>query len=268
MFRRIFLVLLAVCLLQTITPHSLVTSLAARENLQESKNADGLLRNRDIILLAKAGVPEEMILAKLKASKNEFEITPDKLRELKSAGLSDAVIVAMVEKAGSGQTAETASEAATKEAKLPDGTKIEIEAPFPISSLHFKPGDEISFRVVDPLIIDGVKVIEQGATATGRVERAKRGGHFGKAGLLTWAMKSVTAIDGAQIPLRVVPLRQRGDSKGAKVATQMIITGALLPFIAPVALLHGFKRGGDAYIPAGKRYEVYVNGEVVVRGRP
>ncbi len=50
----------------------------------------------------------------------------------------------------------------------------------------------------------------------------------------------------------------RGDSKGAKVATAMIITGALMPLIAPVALLHGFKRGENAYIPAGKRYTLFI----------
>jgi hypothetical protein len=61
------------------------------------------------------------------------------------------------------------------------------------------------------------------------------------------------------VPVRAVSVRLRGDSKSAKVATQMIITGALLPFIAPVALLHGFKRGNDAFIPAGKRYSLFVD---------
>jgi hypothetical protein len=51
------------------------------------------------------------------------------------------------------------------------------------------------------------------------------------------------------------------------VATQMVVTGALLLFFAPVALLHGFKRGKDAFIPAGKRYDVFVNGEAVVKVR-
>lgn len=144
--------------------------------------------------------------------------------------------------------------------KIPDGTPIEIEAPYTVRSMDFKPKDKISFRVVDPIKVNGITVIEQGATATGRIERSKRGGHWGKAGLLVWSMQTVTAVDGSQIPLRVAPLRLRGDSKGAKVATQMIITGALLSFIAPVALLHGFKRGKDAYIPAGKRYSVFVEG--------
>ena len=132
--------------------------------------------------------------------------------------------------------------------------------------MDFKPNDEISFRVVNPIKIDGVTVIEQGATATGRIARAKRGGHFGKAGfILSGNMQTVTAIDGSQVPLRNVQVRLRGDSKAAKVATQMIITGALLPLIAPVALLYGFKRGEDAFIPAGKRYEVFVNNQTSVK---
>jgi hypothetical protein len=48
----------------------------------------------------------------------------------------------------------------------------------------------------------------------------------------------------------------------------MIITGALMPLIAPVALLHGFKRGKDAYIPAGKRYSIFVEGNVPVTPEP
>jgi len=146
----------------------------------------------------------------------------------------------------------------TSAIKIPDGTPVEIEAPYTFSSMDFKPEDKISFRVVDAVRIDGVTVIEQGATATGLVEKAKRGGHWGKAGTLVWTMRTVSAADGSQVPVRATSVRLRGDSKGAKVATAMIITGALMPLIAPVALLHGFKRGENAYIPAGKRYTLFV----------
>ena len=149
--------------------------------------------------------------------------------------------------------------------KIPDGTPIEVEAPYMYRSMDFKPDDRISFRVVNPVKLDGVTLVEQGANATGRIERAKRGGHWGKAGLLVWTMQSVTAVDGSQVPVRPTSIRLRGDSKGAKVATQMIITGALMPLIAPVALLHGFKRGHDAFIPQGKRYSLVVNGDAAVR---
>jgi hypothetical protein len=153
----------------------------------------------------------------------------------------------------------------TTDVEIPDGTQIEIESPFTLSSMHFKPKDVISFRVVNPVRINGLIVIHQGATVTGRIVKAKRGGHFGKAGFFSWTIESVTAADGSQVALRPMPLRQRGDSKSAKVATKMVVTGVLLPWIAPVALLHGFKRGGDAYIPAGKRFEVFVHGQTKVK---
>lgn len=160
---------------------------------------------------------------------------------------------------------------------IPDGTPVNIEAPYTLSSMDFKAHDKLSFRVVDPVKVDGVTVVEQGATATAQVVKAKRGGHWGKAGLFVFTMQSVTAVDGTQIPLRTTQVRLRGDSKGAKVATAMIITGALMPLIAPVALLHGFKRGKDAFIPAGKRYSVFVDSSVAdqnlrekdsVKGKP
>ena len=149
--------------------------------------------------------------------------------------------------------------------RIPDGTPIEVEAPYMYRSMDFKPNDRISFRVVNPVKIEGVTLVEQGANATGKIERAKRGGHWGKAGLLVWTMQSVTAVDGSQVPVRPKSTRLRGDSKGAKVATAMIITGALMPLIAPVALLHGFKRGHDAFIPQGKRYSLVVDGDAAVR---
>ncbi len=151
---------------------------------------------------------------------------------------------------------------------IPDGTQVNVEAPYTINSMDFKANDTISFRVVDPVKVNGVTVIEQGATAAARILRAKRGGHWGKAGLFVFTMQSVTAVDGSQIPLRTQQVRLRGDSKGAKVAASMIITGALMPFIAPVALLHGFKRGKDAFIPAGKRYSVFVDSASPIQSLP
>lgn len=173
---------------------------------------------------------------------------------------SPAPQTAAIETIQPSQTSEpqTPTQAKSSSVKIPDGTPVEIESPYTLSSMDFKPEDKISFRVVDAVKIAGVTVIEQGATATGVVEKSKRGGHWGKAGLFVWTMQTVTAADGSQVPVRGTSVRLRGDSKGAKVATAMIITGALMPLIAPAALLHGFKRGENAYIPAGKRYTLFV----------
>jgi hypothetical protein len=178
-------------------------------------------------------------------------VAAQEIQQEQNSGTKSSVVVAKI---------PSPPEAAKPVLQIPDGTQIDIEAPYTLNSMDFKPNDKISFRVVNPVKVNGVTVIEQGAIATGKIDKAKRGGHFGKAGLFVWTMQTVTGVDGSQIPLRVAPTRVRGDSKAAKVATQMILTGALLPLIAPVALLHGFKRGKDAFIPAGKRYSVYVEG--------
>jgi len=267
MMRPISLFLAVLLLLQTafvvVTGQSI-----ARKDLHLSETTTTPLTNQDVLLLARAKLTPEVIIAKIKTSPCAFEVSPAELQELKTGGVPDEVITAMVEavRLSNAGAPESSEPQRIEHLQIPDGTLVEIEAPYRVNSKEFKPNDEISFRVINPIKINGVTVIDQGATV-GRIEKAKRGGHFGKAGLLVWTMQTVTAADGSQVPLRAVQERLRGDSKAAKVATQMIITGALLPIIAPVALLHGFKRGKDAFIPAGKRYDVFVNGQAVVKGR-
>jgi hypothetical protein len=77
----------------------------------------------------------------------------------------------------------------TRELTLPAGTPIEVEVAYTVNSLDIKPGEHISFRVLVPIVIDGVAVIEKGALVTARVTQAKRGGHWGKGGKLAWIME-------------------------------------------------------------------------------
>ena len=147
---------------------------------------------------------------------------------------------------------------------IPRGTVIEIETAYRVSSQETKPGEAITFKVLKPVQVGEHTVIAAGAIATGRAVLASRGGHFGRAGRLSWTMETVTAVDNSSVPIQAAG-RVVGDSKGAKVATRMAVTGALLWPIAPVALLHGFKRGENAFLPQGKRYEVTVSADTIVR---
>ena len=76
-------------------------------------------------------------------------------------------------------------------------------------------------------------------------------------------MKDVVAVDGSKIPLEFAK-RTKGDSKGGTVATAVVVTGVLF---WPAAPLWGFKKGKDAKVPAGSRFEVAVHGSVVVKVR-
>src|SRR5205807_10617502 len=118
--------------------------------------------------------------------------------------------------------------ASSREIKIPPGTPLEIEAAHTVTSLSVRPNDFLSFRVLIPIKIDGVTLIEGNALVTGRVVEAKRGGHWGKAGRLTWIMLDVVAADGTRVPLQAKKDLSsdkngiRGTSHGGEVAATSV----------------------------------------------
>ena len=156
-----------------------------------------------------------------------------------------------------------------RELKIPAGTPLEIETAYTVNSQYVRPEELISFRVVVPIKVDGVTVVEEYSLVTGRIVEAKRGGHWGKAGKLSWIMQDVVATDLTRVPLKArndspSDNRMTGTSHGGQVATQMIIMGALMPLVAPLALTAGFRRGENAVLPEGKRFIVFVKSDTVV----
>ena len=148
--------------------------------------------------------------------------------------------------------------------KIPAGTPLEIEAIHTVQSVNVRPNDYLSFRVLVPIRIDDVTVIEKDALVTGRVVEAKRGGRWGKAGKLSWIMMDVVAVDLSRVPVQVSKdspdnrNRIRGISHGGEVAARTAVL-ALFPPAAAIAIVGGaFKRGGDAVLPEGKRFVIYV----------
>ena len=167
-----------------------------------------------------------------------------------------------------------ASQASAREVKIPAGTAIDIEASNAVSSLDAQPGDLLTFRVLIPVKVDNAIVIDKKAIVTARLVKAKRAGHWGKAGKLVWTMQDVVAVDLTRVALMAnpdFPGGQQGligQSHGAEVATKTAVMGALLAptvVLAPLALMQGFKRGEQAVLPEGKRLIVYVLKETVVR---
>lgn len=74
-----------------------MVSASAFEKLpEEVRPAESTLRNEDIIKLAKVGINDALILAKIGSSKCQFDTSTDALIQLKQSGVSDAVLKAMV----------------------------------------------------------------------------------------------------------------------------------------------------------------------------
>ena len=150
--------------------------------------------------------------------------------------------------------------------RIPAGTPLEIEAIHTVRSVNVRPNDYLSFRVLVPIRIEDVTVIEQGALVTGRVVEAKRGGRWGKAGKLSWIMTDVVAVDLSRVPVQISKdfpdnrNRIRGISHGGEVAAHAIVLGALFPPAAAIGVIGGaFKRGGNAILPEGKRFVIYID---------
>jgi hypothetical protein len=55
------------------------------------------LTNSDILDMYKSGLPQDVLVAKIKSSHCVFDTSPSQLTQLKAAGLADAVILAMVQ---------------------------------------------------------------------------------------------------------------------------------------------------------------------------
>jgi len=168
---------------------------------------------------------------------------------------------------------------------LPAGTIIDVEVAHTVNSLEVKRGERISFRVLVPVVVNGLTLIEKDALVTARITDAKRGGHWGKAGKLSWSMEDVVAVDNSHVLLapqsgwrsdklwslenkdassetKMGDAHIRGTSHSGEVATMSVVSGVLFP---PLALLGGFKRGENAILREGRRFVVAVARDTVVK---
>jgi len=165
--------------------------------------AQSTLTNRDIINLTKTGLGAEVIIAKIKTSKTTFHTSPEKLKELKEAGVADTVIMAMI-----GQFEEGAI-------PIPDGTPFETEVLETVSSETSTEGDPVTLKVTEDVKIDDTVVIKKGAIVKAVVAEASSSGRRGKAGVLRISLKYVIAVDGTKIKASATQSKQ-GTDKSAK----------------------------------------------------
>src|SRR5262249_26475475 len=87
---------------------------------------------------------------------------------------------------------EHAKAAAPKPIVIPEGKSITVRLNEGLSSNHSQAGQGFTATVAEPVTVDGVTVIEQGAAAHGTVVDAKGMGHFKGGALLHVKLDSVT----------------------------------------------------------------------------
>lgn len=134
---------------------------------------------------------------------------------------------------------------------LPEGMAIQLETRQEISSKTAHAGDPVDLTVAKPIVIGGVTLIPAGSPAIGEVSRVRDNGLLGRSGKLDI---KVSVIKTGKVD---VPVRGERNSKGKSGTLGAV--GAGIVFL-PLAVI---VRGKDVKLPAGTRFEVYADQEIV-----
>ncbi|MGA8304280.1 MAG: SH3 domain-containing protein [Candidatus Acidiferrales bacterium] len=244
-------------------------------------SAPAQLTNKDVLDLHKAGLPEQVLVAKIKSSQTNFDTSPSQLKELKAAGLADAVILAMVEApgtlaatnpnpAGTLATDTTVAPSAAhsqpgavlihRKLKLEDNTPVHLVLSDNLSSASATTGQTISFEVSEDVLVDALVIIPRGSLAWGTVTEAQAKRRLGRAGHLDVNIDKVRLADGEKVLLSATSHAKGASHTGAMTAG-IVVTSLIVWPAAPFFL---FMHGHDVTIPKGTKIEAFINGDATL----
>ncbi len=137
---------------------------------------------------------------------------------------------------------------------LKAGTSVTLETTSLVSSKLVSPGQTIELRVRNDVRIGNKVVIKAGAPAKAQVVRVQRAKALGKPGYLEIEARSVTAVDGTEVPLSGGRIYVEGEEK----QTLSVVLGLF------VCLLFLLMKGKDAEIPPGYTVSAQVASDVEI----
>ncbi|MDQ6788754.1 MAG: hypothetical protein M3033_18275 [Acidobacteriota bacterium] len=214
------------------------------------------LNNESIIEMLNAGLSDSIIITKIKSSNASFDTSATALQSLKKSGISDAVVMAMVQKAsGMEVTASGNASVATNTGSdnatsiiIPDGTEIKVKTTEELNGNKLTEGDPLTFKVVEDVKVNGKVVIAKDTIAKGTVSAAKKNGMMGKGGTLSVRVESTQTVDGQKLKLRAAKSGDGSNNTGSTVALTVLF--------GPLGLL---RHGNVAKIKAGTELTTYAD---------
>jgi len=141
---------------------------------------------------------------------------------------------------------------------VPNGTKLSARLEQTISSATADAGQQVQLSLTDPIKLNGVTVIPQGAPIIGTIVMAEEKKTMGRRGKLDFSVDKVRAADGEWIPIRYTMQKKEGEGKG--LSTGIMTAGAAVLFwpAAPFFLL---RKGKDVSINKGIVFEVFTDSD-------
>ncbi len=138
---------------------------------------------------------------------------------------------------------------------LHSGTPVFVVVESSIDSETVEEGDLVYFRVMRPVIVDGVVVIRTGEKVTALVKEVEEASGWGARGNLTVRVDSTTSVD-KQVVFLTATQHREGKGKGG-TATAVGVGLGLLCF--PLALIGFAVHGEEGKLPAGYEIKAYVD---------
>jgi len=146
------------------------------------------------------------------------------------------------------------SNVSAEEVEIPAGTPVALRFTQTISSEEAALGQSVSLSAARDIIVKGKVVIKAGAPAQASIVTVKKKGAIGEAGELIVSARSVTAVDGTEVPLRDTMSITGKEKVGGTVALSAII--------CPLFLL---RKGEEARITSGSELRAYVDYPVKIK---
>lgn len=205
------------------------------------------LTNQSILDLHHAHVTSDAIVSKIRLSECSFRTSEYDIHELKAAGVSDKVILAILE-----TQKPSGSSGDIHELKLvvPGGTPIEVALTSEVGSDQVRQGSVVDMVVVKDVLVNGVTVIARGASAHARVLGVRQPSSFERTGQVAWFMQDASAVNGDSLPVGF-----------AAKQPNLVPTGR---FEGYSFLLSQYRKGAPALVPHDRTFIAIVNGDTVL----
>lgn len=220
--------------------------------------ASQALNNDAVIKLVKAGLSDDLIVSTIGSSPGAYDISADGMIALKTAGVSDRVVSAIVLKVNAaGQPAAPAvpqlppmPSPIANTVLVPDGTDVYLAFDQDLSSKTSADGDMVAFVLTEDIKIGGVVVVKAGAKAVGEVSNAQKSEMLGKGGELN------IRLDYLKVGTEKVHLR---GTKGAGGQDSVGGTIGLMMLCVICGVLH---HGKEVKVAKGAALHAYVSEDI------
>jgi hypothetical protein len=160
------------------------------------------LTNQSILDMHHAHASSDAIVSKIHFSICSFNTSEYALHQLKVGGISDKVILEMLEKQ---QPATPSDRNNDVKVIVPGGTPVQVSLAREVYADEVHQGAVVNMTVVHDVVVNGVTVIARGASAHARVIAVKKPGTLGRPGEVAWFMQDAAAVTGDAVPMAFAP---------------------------------------------------------------